>query len=136
MGLGYCPECGKLYMANPAGICPACQEAEEPLAQKVTDYLREVKTATLEEVHEATGVKHKTILRMIKNGRVRTEHDIEIYYNCERCGAPISEGRMCARCSKAITDEISAKVKEWNQDENPNPLETKVMGRMYTKDKQ
>ena len=119
MALKYCPECGKLYLENPVGICPDCQAAEEPLAEKVREFLRNSKKATIEEIHQATGVKHKTILRMIRSGRIQSDTGAAIFFNCESCGAPISEGRFCDACSRKLTGELLEKVREMTQDRKP-----------------
>jgi hypothetical protein len=137
MALKYCPECDKLYAENPVGICLACQEAEEPLAEKVREYLRESKKATIEEVHQATGVKHKTILRMIRAGRIQSEHGFSIFFNCESCGAPIPDGRFCEACSRKLSGELLEKVREMSQDAKPEPrldVRTRTGSRMYTRE--
>jgi len=104
MGLKNCPECGRLFVENPSGMCHACYEQVEHDELKVVDFLREARKASLKEIHEATGVKESIIMRMLKRGRVFS--DFEVTYPCESCGAPISEGRLCARCSKDILDQM------------------------------
>lgn len=137
MALKYCPECDKLYMENPVGICLACQDAEEPLAEKVRAFLRESNKATIEEVHQATGVKHKTILRMIRSGRIQSEHGFSIFFNCESCGAPIQDGRYCDACSRKLSGELLEKVREMAKEIKPEPMpdvRVKTGSRMYTRD--
>lgn len=102
--LNNCPECGKLYVENPMKLCPECQKKELEAEDKVAQYLRGVKRSSIEEIAAATGVKEKIILRMINRGRIIGEFDIT--YPCEICGAPITEGRVCAKCSKNITDQL------------------------------
>nr|NSL49207.1 flagellar protein [Dendrosporobacter quercicolus DSM 1736]SDM87684.1 hypothetical protein SAMN04488502_10882 [Dendrosporobacter quercicolus] len=104
MGLANCPECGKLYVENTSGLCPACYEVEEYEELKIVEFLREQGKASIEEICKATGVREKTILRMMKRGRFKGTFDIT--YPCESCGANISEGRLCPACSKNITDQV------------------------------
>ncbi len=130
MGLDYCPECGKLYVQNAIGLCADCYRQEEEDVEKVAEYLREKTKASLEEIHQATGIRHKVILRMIKRGRIVT--DTEITYECELCGAPIIEGRLCADCSKTITEQLKPKVEEWSKPE-PRDLGKKDE-RLYIRD--
>ena len=135
MGLKYCSECGKIYLENPIGICLDCQEAEESLAERVTEFLREKGKATLDEVHEATGVKHKVILRLIRTGRISTEHDFEVFFNCESCGKPIPEGRYCDSCSNKLSTALQEKAREMIKEAQPKPQESPASrqgGRMYT----
>ncbi|KYZ76480.1 hypothetical protein AXX12_08590 [Anaerosporomusa subterranea] len=137
MALKYCPECDKLYAENPVGICLACQDAEEPLVEQVREFLRESRKATIEEVHQATGVKHKTILRMIRSGRIQSEHGFSIFFNCEKCGSPIPDGRFCDACSRKLSGELLEKVREMAKEAQPEPkldVRVKTGSRMYTRD--
>ena len=59
MGLANCKECGKLFVQNPSGICPDCYQLLEEQESKVAAYLRDNQRASLNEVHEATGVPEK-----------------------------------------------------------------------------
>lgn len=104
MGLKNCPTCGKLMLENPRGICPECYVQEEQDELKVVEYLREKKKSSVDEIHEATGVKIKTILRMIRESRILS--DVSVTFPCESCGAPIIEGRICSTCSKNFTNQL------------------------------
>ena len=61
MGLANCKECGKLFVQNPAGVCPDCYRLIEEQETKVAAYLRDNQRASITEVHEATGVSEKVI---------------------------------------------------------------------------
>ncbi|MCX7780174.1 MAG: flagellar protein [Negativicutes bacterium] len=104
MSLKNCPECGKVYLDNPAEMCPDCYRREEEDADKVAEFLREHPRSHIDEVHQATGVKHKIILRMIRKGRI--VGDVNIVYPCESCGRPIAEGRVCEECGRKILSQI------------------------------
>jgi flagellar operon protein (TIGR03826 family) len=125
MGLANCPECGKLYVENAARVCPDCYRKQEEDAERVVEYLRDVEKATLEEIHEATGVKHKIILRLIRSGRIIGK---SISYPCESCGTPIAEGRLCDSCSKNILDQM--RVDEKHEEHEPT---SRSHSRMYGK---
>ena len=135
MGLKCCEECGKLYLENPSGICVDCQKAENLLVERVTEYLREAKRATIEEVHKATGVKYKTILRLLRTGRITTEDDFSIYFNCANCGKPIPEGNYCDDCARKLSAELHEKAREMTQQQQPTvDQRTRSGQRMYTWD--
>jgi flagellar operon protein (TIGR03826 family) len=106
MNVKNCPECGKLFMVNPSGMCPECYEKEEIYEHKIGEFLREHGKASVEEIHQATGVKEKIILRMLKSGRLLTEGLNLISYPCDTCGAPIYEGRLCSRCGSNFTKQV------------------------------
>ena len=93
-------------MQNPAGLCPDCYRLEEENEEKVAAFLREHRRASIPEVHDATGVLEKTILKMLKSGRI--SGDIEVAYPCESCGKLITEGRVCGECSRRVLDQIKA----------------------------
>lgn len=124
MGLANCPECGKLYVENAMRICPECYRREEDDAEKVVEYLRDTNKATLEEIHQATGVKHKIILRLLHSGRIM---GTAISYPCETCGTLIDQGRLCDACSKNILDQVKVDEKH----EEHEKIVTKSRSRMY-----
>ena len=109
MGLANCPECGKLYVENPSKLCPECYRIEEENEDKVAQYLRANRRASISEIHEATGVDEKIILKMIKKGRITG--DIQVEYPCESCGKPILEGRVCAECGRRVLEQIKPETK-------------------------
>ena len=125
----YGVECGTLCVENPTGLCPSCVREEEAAEDRVSEFLKEQKRASLEDIHKATGVKHKVILRMIKRGRITA--DAIITYPCETCGQPISAGRVCDECNKNIISQL--KTDEW-QSQPDQRLESAKNERMYIKD--
>ncbi|MBP2640620.1 MAG: YvyF: flagellar operon protein [Firmicutes bacterium] len=108
MGVANCPQCGKIYMENPAKLCPACYAAFEADEEKVVEFLRKKRKASLEEIHTGTGVPHKVILRMLKQHRLTSE--FQVSYPCESCGAMITGGRLCADCTKNVLDQVKPLV--------------------------
>ena len=109
MGLANCKECGKLFMQNAAGLCPDCYRLEEEGQEKVARYLRDHKRASITEVHEASQVPEKTILKMLKSGRITG--DIQLSYPCENCGKPIYEGKICQECGRNVLEQVKAGMK-------------------------
>ncbi|SMC39760.1 flagellar protein [Sporomusa malonica] len=126
MGLDNCPECGKLYVENAARLCPECYRRQEDDAEKVMEYLRDASKATLEEIHHATGVKHKIILRLLRSGRIVGS---SLSYPCDSCGTPIVEGRLCDKCSRNILDQM--RIEDRHKEHEP---ERKTRSRMYGKE--
>ena len=109
MGLANCKECGKIYMETAAGLCPDCYRAEEENELAVSRYLRDHPRSSVSDIHEATGVPEKTILKMIKKGRITGADNIA--YPCETCGRPITEGRVCQECGRRVLDQIKGEPK-------------------------
>lgn len=98
-----CPECGKIFVDSGAGICNQCIRKDEENEIIIDSYLRDNPGSTIKQIHEATGIKEKTIMRMIRSGRLGSG---EVSYPCERCGTPISDGRYCDECTAALHNEI------------------------------
>lgn len=119
MGLKNCPSCGKLMLETPSGVCPECYAQEEQDELKVVEFLREAKKSSVEEIHQATGVKYKVIMRMIKEKRVLG--GCEVSYPCESCGTPIDGGRVCANCTKGLQDQIANIQKDRDRRESAQP---------------
>lgn len=137
MNIGNCPECGKLYVKTAAGMCPDCYRLEEEKQAVVAEYVRDHPKSSVEEIHEATGVKEKTIFRMIKSGRFV---DSLISYPCEMCGQPISEGRFCLKCNQNLIQQVKeAEAKRVEKEKTlaktiENKQDKQVQGKgMYTK---
>jgi len=130
MGLRNCTDCGKLCMENPSKLCLECYAQEEIHEHAIGEYLRETGRATIEEIHKATGVKEKIIVRMLKSGRLFS--DGLIGYPCEMCREPIYDGRLCSKCSSGLAKQVQ-RVNE-NRDHEERAGHQRNGLRMYTKD--
>lgn len=130
MGLRNCLECGKLCMENPSKLCPECYAEEEIHEHTIGDYLRETGKATIEQIHEATGVKEKIIVRMMKSGRIFSEGMIG--YPCEMCREPIYEGRLCTNCAMGLVKQVRKVNEDREHEQRGEHQRTGI--RMYSKD--
>lgn len=125
--LANCPRCGKLFVKNGIrDICDECYKKEEEQFDKVYKFIRkrENRSATLKQVNEGTGVPEDIIIRFIKQGRLRTKMMENLTYPCERCGAPIHEGRLCEKCQKEIQNDIKAEQAKDGVSQNQNQIHT------------
>lgn len=117
MVLARCKRCGKVFSkVIERDVCPACLEAEEEEFQKVKDFFREHPRARLEEASRETGVDKKTIMQFLKDGRLQLalpeEEALREGLFCERCGRPISQGKLCVECRKKLSLLVSQNSKE------------------------
>lgn len=115
MNLGNCPRCGRLFANNFRDICPSCIKEIEEEYEKCLNYLREEKLATIQEVHEATGVSIKQITKFIKEGRISVANNPNMTYPCEVCGVLIREGNMCDSCRTRLTRDFASATREETQ---------------------
>lgn len=112
--LAHCANCEKVFVKTIRDICHECFLEEEKMYDKVYKFLRkkENRSATLQQVHEATGVPEETIIRFIKEGRLRTSSYANLTYPCASCGAPINTGKLCKECLKTIEFELGKAERE------------------------
>jgi len=127
-----CSWCGKVFAHAGDNVCPACRKQEDEDFDRVYDYLKKERAATIDEVHEETGVEKSRIIKFIRQGRFIAEDGkrFDIFVECENCGDPIREGRYCDKCAKTLQQEIEAQTGK----EQPRSVRKKKGGRMYTAD--
>lgn len=104
-----CTKCGKVFVKNLRDICQDCYKEEEAAFKIVYEFLKKQKNreATLREVVEATGVEETLITKFIKEKRLRTSMFPKLGYPCERCGTPITTGKICTSCSVELHKELN-----------------------------
>lgn len=117
--LANCARCGNVFVKTIRDICESCYKEEEKLFEKVYAFIRKKqnRSASLHEVHEATGVPEKVIIRFIKEGRLRTAQFPNLVYSCQACGASISSGKLCKNCVETIKNDLEIAEKEAERQE-------------------
>ncbi|GBK65070.1 flagellar protein [Paenibacillus macerans] len=101
-----------MFANNFRDICPSCIKEIEEEYEKCLDYLREEKLATIQEVHEATGVSIRQITKFIKEGRISVANNPNMMYPCEVCGVLIRQGNMCDSCRTRLTRDLTAATRD------------------------
>lgn len=130
--LDNCMNCGKLYVRVTRTICQDCYKEEEKKFRIVYDFMkkRTNREATISEIHEGTGVEEELIIKFVKEKRLRANQFPNLNYPCERCGDPITDGKLCTSCSKTLTkeletqDEITAIEQRIDDDEEREKVRT------------
>ena len=102
-----CQYCGKLYAEIGHGMCPDCLEKENKKIEEVIVYVRSNPGAKVPEIVKETGAHETLIKRLIREGRFE-QIGIKMSYPCEKCGAPITVGKICKNCNDAIKQELQA----------------------------
>lgn len=107
-----CTRCRKFF--NYVGgerLCPACKEEVEKEFQKVKEYIRENKTATVVQVADECEVSERQIRQWIKEERLELSiSDGAII--CEKCGAAITSGRFCEKCKAEMVNSLNTAIKK------------------------
>ena len=83
------------------------------MEQVVYSFVRDHDKCSIKEIVDGTGVKEKVVFRMLKAGRFIAS-GLEISYPCQGCGAPITTGKLCAKCSKNIRNQAERLKAEKN----------------------
>ena len=83
--------------------CPSCRKKDEEDYNRVKTYLRDNPGRTLYQTSEDCEVKIEVIREWLKDERLEYKGDGETGLTCERCGAPITSGKLCDECRMAYS---------------------------------
>ncbi|MDY6268559.1 MAG: flagellar protein [Selenomonadaceae bacterium] len=108
-----CPSCGRLYVPLTAAqkLCPDCMDKMREKEHEVVEYVRDHPKVKIAELIEATGASENMIKRMIREGRF-IQTGVKMTYPCEKCGAPIVQGKLCAKCTEALKKDLAGAAKK------------------------
>ncbi|OAH54596.1 MULTISPECIES: TIGR03826 family flagellar region protein [Bacillaceae] len=129
-----CPRCGDLYIKNAfREVCPKCSRAEEELYQEVYAFLRkrENRAATIERIVEVSGATEEMIYRWVKKGRLQAAQFPNLGYPCDRCGAIIQKGKLCAKCITEIDQELKLHDREQEFSRTKQELQQQTYQQTY-----
>lgn len=103
MNVKNCRKCGRIfnYVAGPF-VCPACRDSLEADFQRVKEYVRENRGATISQVSEECEVEVSQINQWLREERLELTEGSAITLQCETCGAPITCGRYCDKCRREL----------------------------------
>jgi len=109
MNVRNCRKCGKMfnYIQGPP-ICQNCKAALEKKFEEVKAYIRENKSAKINEIAENCGVEPRQIETWIREERLVFASDSPVKIFCETCGTPIFTGRYCEKCKKNQANTFSS----------------------------
>lgn len=108
-----CPSCGRIFVPMTASqkLCPDCTEKLREKEHEVVEYVRDHPKVKIAELIEATGASENMIKRMIREGRF-VQTGVKMTYPCEKCGAPIVQGKLCPKCAEAMKKELAGAAKK------------------------
>ena len=118
-----CRKCGKLF--NYIGglpICPQCKEQAETKFQEVKEFIRENRTANMNEICEACDVDKNQINQWIREERLVFSDESPITFSCENCGATIRTGRFCDKCKASMAGGFRNSIRSQVQTETPKKV--------------
>lgn len=109
MALSYktCKYCGRIFQTSGANICPECLREMEDQFKLIKEYLYQHPRASVEEVSKDTEVDERLILHFLREGRLEMVA-ADGFLLCEKCGAPITSGRLCKKCSEELSHALGS----------------------------
>ena len=112
-----CPSCGRIYVPLNAAqkLCPDCMDKLRAKEHEVIEYVRDHPKIKINELIEETGASEKMIKRMIREGRF-IQTGVQMTYPCEKCGAPITQGKLCPKCAGALQRDLAGAAQKIQED--------------------
>jgi hypothetical protein len=103
-----CRKCGKMFnFVGGQPICQGCKDKIEAKFQEVKEFVRENKTATMNQISENCDVDRKQIEQWVREERLVFSDESPIKMTCESCGAIIMTGRFCEKCKKDTVNSLA-----------------------------
>lgn len=115
-------------------ICPVCIKEEDSNYLKIFHYLSTRPSATAQEIAQATEVDIKEIYRYVRENRLRLVQ-ADTGLRCESCGIPISQGKLCENCAKALSEEIKSDIEKFKQNRPKESPKGEIRDPKYLKDR-
>ena len=125
-----CVECGDLFLSSGHTRCSKCLEKEDENFQIVRAFLRGKTNATVEEIHEGTGVDRSAIIKFLREGRLVSDKVTGEILSCEVCGRPVRCGRLCEACLRTLESKAGLGRRTCG---SPSMMGERVAGRMYSR---
>jgi hypothetical protein len=100
MNVKTCKFCKKSHQGFSA-LCPSCVQQLDDKYVTVRNYLDKNPRGTLTIIAEETGVDEKSLLFLMREGRISLR-DSGSSLDCLMCGAKIASGRYCNKCKDKL----------------------------------
>lgn len=78
--------------------CENCMAIEYDDYGKVRKYIEEHRGATVRDIEQATGIRQRTVMQLLKDDRIEVAQNSKLFLHCEICGQDIRSGSICNRC--------------------------------------
>lgn len=83
-------------------FCPKCKETMGRTFQKVTQYIKEHDDASMAQVSANCNVSMSQIETWIKEEKIHTIDEQDVYSTCGSCNKPIASGNYCNLCKRQL----------------------------------
>lgn len=106
MNIRQCKLCRKNFQGV-TDLCPTCVQELDRKYVKLRNHLDEKPSSTMRELTEDTGIDEKSILFLVREGRLMLK-TASADIKCIRCGAAVVSGRYCEACKAGIMQSLSS----------------------------
>jgi len=104
-----CPQCDGFFIyTGISDSCAKCVAKEEKVFDVVNRFLRrrENRTATIEQIVEATDVTEKLLHKWVRRGRLQPSMFPNLGYPCDNCGELTTVGKLCGSCTDTLKSDL------------------------------
>ncbi len=109
MELMTCQKCKRLFFyIRGEYLCKECKEKEDVMFERTNQYIAEHERVRMQQVSEECDIPVKQIKKWIKEERIHTVDEQEVYSVCEGCGKPIPSGQFCTLCKSQYMKDIKS----------------------------
>jgi len=128
-----CSMCRKPFISLGSKLCGNCLERIELDFVTIRDYLyNQSGSISIKELAKETEVPEKSILHLLREGRIELMVSGADGLVCEMCGRTIASGQFCVNCKDILAKSLGSEPKP--AEENKAPKESKEppeRGRMH-----
>lgn len=109
MDVRNCKDCGRLFNYAGIQVCPQCRKKEDEKFAVVKEYLRRHPNVGVSELSEETDTSISTLRRWVREERLILTESSSVGFDiyCESCKEPILSGRLCIKCKRKMSIEMS-----------------------------
>ena len=106
MDIRTCRFCKKMFRGYAAN-CPQCVEELDQKYIIVRNYLDRNAGTTVQGIAAETGVDEKSILFLIREGRLMLKGS-DSGITCAKCGKPVISGKFCEDCKSSLVRSLES----------------------------
>jgi predicted amidophosphoribosyltransferase len=105
MDIKTCKFCRKKFQGYTA-LCPTCAEQLDDKYLIVRNYLDRNSASNISRIAEETEVDEKSLLYLMREGRLAIKSEGSAMFSCLGCGAPILSGKYCDKCKANLMKNL------------------------------
>lgn len=102
-----CKFCRRLFQGQGVSeLCPRCADELDRKYLQIRNYLDRYPEGTSSEIAEGAEVDEKSVLFLVRDGRLQLSSGGDTGVQCLGCGRPVTTGRYCSACRARIAQQV------------------------------